>query len=538
MKARGGGGSLVRSSTNLWKYPGGPWLVVQSPLVSCSASSLPLPLAARIATKLSSSPIFISQPSLPLPRFYASARAKRRTRELPALEQTKGENSISNVKEVDATKPEIAGPRRHILIAGAGPTGLTLALCCRRKGISFDIIDSESNLSRFAGNFALLPPNAMRIYKELGISSALEEDGARINASMWTNHKGTPFFSVNHDRIVPDIPSIAVSHVHLLENLLVSLTEAGGPYTNLAPVMQTQTYSIRPAPAPIPTATTGTSGATSEAPGQQWRVSLSDAMPPVRQYDLVVVTDQTNARSMPWVQKGLLGEANVKVKNQCDHSIWRALTTRPFGLVNDRHIEMWGLDASAGMAPIGKHMLAYWASKSEEAAPYMKPTVKPITDFPDPVQFHKAFSTSTIISELPESADQCLVTFPKDLRLKSWGETSTSPAGGAGGTLLIGHAAYEMAPYPLQETALPIEDAAALAHYLSLPGISTEEAVNRFVGNRRARVEKVQDLAWKTYQRAHPNSRLRFFIRNFRVKLGSMLIKNSEKKNLAYVVNT
>lgn len=55
--------------------------------------------------------------------------------------------------------------------------------------------------------------------------------------------------------------------------------------------------------------------------------------------------------------------------------------------------------------------------------------------------------------------------YPRDLRISEWLH------GPHRKVLLLGDAAYSMAPYPLHETALPVEDAAVLATALAAPSM-------------------------------------------------------------------
>jgi 2-polyprenyl-6-methoxyphenol hydroxylase-like FAD-dependent oxidoreductase len=66
----------------------------------------------------------------------------------------------------------------NVLIVGAGPTGLTLALDLARRGISFRLIDAAA--SPFAGSRGKgIQPRTLEIFEDLGVVDAILASGAR-----------------------------------------------------------------------------------------------------------------------------------------------------------------------------------------------------------------------------------------------------------------------------------------------------------------------------------------------------------------------
>jgi 2-polyprenyl-6-methoxyphenol hydroxylase-like FAD-dependent oxidoreductase len=78
---------------------------------------------------------------------------------------------------------ESPGPR--VLIVGAGPTGLVLALCLTRLGVAVRIIDKASEpgtTSRALGVHA----RTLEFYRQLGISSAVVAAGIKSEGvNLW-----------------------------------------------------------------------------------------------------------------------------------------------------------------------------------------------------------------------------------------------------------------------------------------------------------------------------------------------------------------
>lgn len=71
----------------------------------------------------------------------------------------------------------------HVLIAGAGPAGLTLALTLRQKGIPFTLLEGvkEEQLCSDVGGGYDLGANALRVYEQFGLKEEVKKQGTHFS---------------------------------------------------------------------------------------------------------------------------------------------------------------------------------------------------------------------------------------------------------------------------------------------------------------------------------------------------------------------
>lgn len=140
-------------------------------------------------------------------------------------------------------------------------------------------------------------------------------------------------------------------------------------------------------------------------------------------------------------------------------------------------------------------------------APFMKGGQREVSDLPSFHDFGKAFNMRTVIQQLAQSDRACWVSYPRDMRIRQWIHRS-------GRVALLGSGAYSLAPLPLYETALSIEDAAVLAHALAAKK-HKPDALAHYADRRISRVQTVQDLAWRIHAQTATTSSWQQTWRNF-----------------------
>jgi 2-polyprenyl-6-methoxyphenol hydroxylase-like FAD-dependent oxidoreductase len=89
----------------------------------------------------------------------------------------------------------------RILVCGAGPTGLTLALELARRGIKADIIERRaqpSQLSRAVG----LMPGSMRIFEPTGVAEAIRAQAIEVQRARF--HDGSKLVATLNLTVLPD----------------------------------------------------------------------------------------------------------------------------------------------------------------------------------------------------------------------------------------------------------------------------------------------------------------------------------------------
>src|SRR5437588_9095404 len=76
--------------------------------------------------------------------------------------------------------------RCSVLVVGAGPTGLTLALWLRRLGVSVRIIDKESRAGTTSRAFAV-QARTLELHDQIGLAHEAVARGVKVDAlNMWT----------------------------------------------------------------------------------------------------------------------------------------------------------------------------------------------------------------------------------------------------------------------------------------------------------------------------------------------------------------
>ena len=120
---------------------------------------------------------------------------------------------------------------KPILIAGAGPVGLVLALLLHRQGRKVRILESVSELKPFGVGINLLPHSA-RILHDLGFAERLDEIAVRTSALHYYNKFGQLIWAEPRGRSAGyPVPQYSVHRgklqLMLLEQVQAELGEAG-----------------------------------------------------------------------------------------------------------------------------------------------------------------------------------------------------------------------------------------------------------------------------------------------------------------------
>src|ERR1700738_2602209 len=80
-------------------------------------------------------------------------------------------------------------PDTEVLIAGAGPTGLILALWLKRLGVRVRIIDKEAEHGT-TSRALVVHARTLELYRQAGLADAVVESGVRFDAvNMWVRAK-------------------------------------------------------------------------------------------------------------------------------------------------------------------------------------------------------------------------------------------------------------------------------------------------------------------------------------------------------------
>ena len=99
------------------------------------------------------------------------------------------------------------GTENPVLIAGAGPTGLVLALWLTRLGVSVRIIDKAAEAGTTSRALAV-QARTLEFYQQLGIAELVVNEGVKVRAiNLWA--KGSPAARVPFDNLGTDVTPFA-----------------------------------------------------------------------------------------------------------------------------------------------------------------------------------------------------------------------------------------------------------------------------------------------------------------------------------------
>lgn len=113
-----------------------------------------------------------------------------------------------------------------VLIVGAGPSGLTMALECARYNLSFRIIDKASQASPYSKAIAI-QARTLETFQRMGVHKAFLEEGVRITGAMF-HSKGKKLSEVHLSHLKTPFPFALSLEQSRTESILTdSLAERG-----------------------------------------------------------------------------------------------------------------------------------------------------------------------------------------------------------------------------------------------------------------------------------------------------------------------
>ncbi|ELR25009.1 FAD binding domain containing protein [Acanthamoeba castellanii str. Neff] len=384
------------------------------------------------------------------------------------------------------------GPLR-VLISGATVGGLTLAHCLRARGIQAEVVEADSNYDRFVGRSAVVSGDALRVLQGLGLRSVLEREGTVLAKAVTGLYSGKSIHQQNFEPPTQDQGAGAVAiPAFALAELLAESWESRGGRINTSTAILTMR----------------------EVAGTGVRCSFRDAKMGSRDYDLIVLADGVNSGNTPEVLKEEIYQNPYMTATQVGaYGVWSTYLPRPFTIAPDQAVDVLGLGSRAGYVPMPEDLLYFWATHRADMAPFLKGGAREAREWPSVGGgFEKGFSMRTVVQQVEQSDRTCWVHYPRDMRIKQWTHR-------AGRVALLGSGAYSTAPLPLHEAALPIEDAAVLAHALATHPLPAD-ALAAYAARRKPRVEAAQDWAWYLHTQATKTGRWQLALRNFWLTAG------------------
>jgi 2-polyprenyl-6-methoxyphenol hydroxylase-like FAD-dependent oxidoreductase len=348
------------------------------------------------------------------------------------------------------THPAAPSSSRHVLVAGAGIGGLTLACALRRAGFTVSVFERAEEL-RPAGAGITLQMNAMAALRSIGLGEAVAEAGTPVHQGLILDDAGRVLSRMSVDRIGRELgaPMVCI-HRARLQAALLAHAGAGSVHTGRA--------------------VTGF-----RAEGERVTVTLSDGS--TETGDVLVGAD--GLRSV--VRRELLGDEPLRYAG---YTSWRGVAPAAALLKEPGAVsETWGAGARFGIVPIGFGEVYWFATLNTPAGGKDAPGQSRARLLEVFGGWHAPIAA--LLEATPEAA--ILRTDINDRPpAKHWTR---------GRVTLLGDAAHPMTPNMGQGGGQAIEDAVVLAGCLARE--ATVEAA--LAGYEQRRVERANSFVSRSY---------------------------------------
>ncbi|NOK08456.1 FAD-dependent monooxygenase [Corallococcus exercitus] len=357
---------------------------------------------------------------------------------------------------------------RHVLIAGAGIGGLTLACALRRAGVRATVFERAEAL-RPVGAGIIVQMNAAVALRRIGLCDAVVAEGERAEDSLILDTTGARITGVDVRSVQEELDAPMVS-IHRARLQAVLRSHAG----------------------PDETVRLGVSVTGFQDDGARVTVALSDGG--TVSGDVLVGADGLHSA----VRAGLLGARPTRYSG---YTSWRGICPAS-DLVKAGHFtETWGPGARFGIVPIG-HGEVYWyatlnAPQGAQDAPGQTLAVlqERFAGWHAPI--------ARVLAATPP--ERVLRTDIHDRPpVRSWSR---------GRVTLLGDAAHPMTPNLGQGGCQAIEDGVVLGECLTAPG-NVEDALKAYESHRVRRANALVVMSWRMGRLAQWESPAARFVRD------------------------
>ena len=357
-----------------------------------------------------------------------------------------------------------------ISIIGAGIGGLTTGIALHQKGFNTEIFEAAS-LLKPVGAGIILAPNAMKVYKHLGLYDEILAAGNKLNDLNITDHLLKPVMknSLKAWENETGISAVAVSRSNLQEILLSAFDSKR---VNLNKKVKTY-YSTN----------------------KKVEVKFEDSTELYA--DVLIGADGINSA----IRRKMFPEINLRQAGQwcwrgvCDSKLPDEFSSGLF--------ELWGAGARFGFVQINSSQVYWYALTNKNIIS------KDLTLTALKVLFNRFHP---VVSKLLAQTEGGSVIHGaiQDIRpLNTWFNNNVC---------LIGDAAHPTTPNLGQGACQAIEDAYLLAEMFASEN-SVPECFAKFNALRKTKAEFVVNASWRLGKMAQLNSPLLCNVRNFMLRL-------------------
>ncbi|WNG24673.1 FAD-dependent oxidoreductase [Cystobacter fuscus] len=340
-------------------------------------------------------------------------------------------------------------PSRHVLIAGGGIGGLTLARALRQVGIASTVFE-RTEVLRPVGAGIIMQMNAMKALRAIGLAEAVSQEGQPLTTLATRTGSGGVLTRLDLELLSRELgeSAIAIRRSRLQAVLLSGLEEG----------------QVR----------TGRTVTGFRDDGERVTVLLSDGTTATG--DLLVGADGLHSV----VRQALWGDAT----RYSGYTSWRGMTTLPPQAHPTGASESWGPGARFGIVPVGHGEVYWYATRNAPAG---------VRD--EPGRAHETLRQcfggwhAPIAAILDATSEENI--FRTDIHdrvpLARWSQ---------GRVTLLGDAAHPMTPNMGQGGCQAIEDAVVLARCLA----REPEPTLALAGYERHRLPRANQFVSRSFQ--------------------------------------
>ncbi|MFP2895499.1 FAD-dependent monooxygenase [Corallococcus sp. 4LFB] len=357
---------------------------------------------------------------------------------------------------------------RHVLIAGAGIGGLTLACALRRAGVRATVFERAEAL-RPVGAGITVQMNASVALRRIGLCDAVVAEGERAEDSRILDPTGARITGVDVRSVQEALDAPMVS-IHRARLQAVLRAHAG----------------------PEEAVRLGVSVTGFQDDGARVTVTLSDGG--TVRGDVLVGADGLHSA----VRAGLLGERPTRYSG---YTSWRGVCPAS-DLVKPGHFtETWGPGARFGIVPIG-HGEVYWYATLNAPQGAQDAPGQTLALLQERFAGWHAPIARVLAATPPERVLRTDIHDRPPVR--SWSR---------GRVTLLGDAAHPMTPNLGQGGCQAIEDGVVLGECLTAPG-SVEDALKAYESRRVRRANALVVMSWRMGRLAQWESPAARFVRD------------------------
>ncbi|WP_343073546.1 FAD-dependent monooxygenase [Pyxidicoccus fallax] len=356
---------------------------------------------------------------------------------------------------------------RHVLIAGAGIGGLTLACALRRAGLTATVFERADAL-RWVGAGITVQMNAAVALRRIGLCDAVAAAGASPTDSAILQPSGATITRLPVQQMQQELGTPMVC-IHRARLQSVLLEHAGPEHVRLG------------------RAVTGF-----KDDGHQVTATLSDGSSVTG--DVLVGADGLRSA----VRSGLLGDAPLRYSG---YTSWRGISPEVPSARPGHVSETWGPGARFGVVPIGSGQVYWYATLNAPPGGQDTPGAAR-------TRLREIFGGwhAPIPDLLAATPDDAIVRTDIHDRppVNRWSR---------GRVTLLGDAAHPMTPNLGQGGCQAIEDAVVLSECLA-SGAPVEAALATYEQRRRERANQMVSRSWRLGQLAQLESPTARFMRD------------------------